>query len=164
MMRLALVVGCCAALWAAAPALALERKAADAIALRTLQPQRHGYPLYGLPAPLAAGQTVTEDGPGAKPVTLRKPAWFYWEDLEHGAGFEHPSRVLLLDAESGAVVHAGDMFWEPQIDGKPPPFLRSVEAEADRRYVVYSVPFALSPVVPSGTSPASAPSRLPPGS
>lgn len=181
MRRLLLLVLAAAALVSgpAQSAATLTREQADAIALRLLQPK--AYPdavLYRLPGPLevVGGQSVPieEAGPleGITTDELQREVlnsvrvksgtrfWFYWLDIAHGAEFEKPSKLLLLDAASGAVVAERTFYWEPLIAGKPPAFLESQDAERDPKYVVASSVPLLRPPPPS---PPTGTSQLPRG-
>src|SRR5687767_10486760 len=89
-----------------APADAITRRQADAVALRALSPQREAGPtvLFRLPQPLAAREGVWEAGPprGRSSGVLRirgarNRTWLYWLDLRAGARFLHPSVLLLVD-------------------------------------------------------------------
>lgn len=136
----------------------LTRSRADQIALKVLRPGR-GVVVFRLPAPLAAGAIVIQSGPttqdGAYTKTvgtglnvvsvttfphsrIPRPAWLYWEDLRPGAGFQHPSELLLIDARSGSVVRLDHLTWIPLIDGRPPPFLATTDAYYGPRYRLFS--------------------------
>ncbi len=139
-------------------ASAVSRRQANRLALRALNP-RAGVVVFGLPAPVAAGSTFLQEGPGAfavgratvqhrggderlvwrtRPGRVKHRAWLYWEDLVPGALFAHPSVLLLLDARSGRVVLRKTLGWAPLMNGRRPAFLRSVAAYGGSRYRVFS--------------------------
>lgn len=140
----------------AAPAQAISRKRADAIALKVLRPERVKAPnaLLGLPRALPAGSRVVEGGIGltagkvtklsggrirarVKVTRLKGRAWLYWHDLARGAAFQHPSEILVVDDRTGRVLRRQAMTWWPLVNGKRPAFLGSVRARHDRRYRVF---------------------------
>ena len=86
---------------------------ADALALAVLRPsaQAGQVVLFRSRRPLVAGDAVTEAGPRVRhgrsalfPHGIGHRAWMFWEDLAFNSPFVHPSRVLLIDAVSGAVL------------------------------------------------------------
>ena len=136
------------ALAAAPPAGAISRAQAEKRALRILDPQHAGgrIVVFGRRQPVGAGRMVGEASPMSSPlapytvpgttrrlrgvsqkiapgITLRHGVWLFWEDLVHGAAFEHPSRLLLLNRTTGRVVLDRRLSWWPQIDGKNPRFV-----------------------------------------
>lgn len=127
---------------AAGRSRSISRSRADAIALRALGTKD----LAGLvavlrsPAPLPTGAAVGAWSmtPRMATVRLRHPAWLFWEDLEYGAEFAHPSQILLVDAGSGRVVaHMYLTMW-PLVNGRAPSLVPATPGGAARRYVVYS--------------------------
>lgn len=151
----------------AAPAHAMTREQADALAKKILRPSGYANAvLYGLPLPIGRGSEVSDDAPGpsgtqddltrrSRPFKVTREAWFFWEDIDHGADFEHPSRLLILDAATGGVVASRKLYWRPLINGKLPRFLASPGADTDPGYVVYSSqPLSPEehPVAPTGNS------------
>ena len=106
----------------AAPAQAISRDEADAIALQELAPQSEPGPVvvFGLERPVAAGRTVTEYGTGALLKRPGRAAWLYWEDLEPGARYEHASVVLLVDDANGRILLRRELGFYPLVGGKPP--------------------------------------------
>jgi hypothetical protein len=80
--------------------------------------------LFALPSALAPGTTIEAAAGGMSPVTVRKRAWLFWEDLGHGVLFPHPSVLLLLD-DTGAVLADRPMTSFPLIDGSPASFVAS---------------------------------------
>jgi hypothetical protein len=153
---LCLIVAVAAAASGAQPASAMSRKDADKLALKTFKPPRtHGRTVvFGGARPLRAGSAVTEAvGPGtATPAAnglvvtsqkihpLRHATWLYWEDDAYGAGFEHPSRLLLIDDRSGKVVQRRKLSFWPEVGGKRPAFLRPSAYLAQRGAVFSNVP------------------------
>lgn len=147
MLLLALVI--------AAPAGAITRSRAERFALKVLDPGRtHGAVVVGLPGPLKASDFVYGAGVPADPIGLTtkqgrlgdelsfrervrrigRSAWLFWEDLEPGSDYEHPSRLLLIDAHSGRVLEEQTLYFYPLLDGHVPAF---VSAETNPRYAVY---------------------------
>jgi streptogramin lyase len=140
--------------WPVAGALAVTHTRSTVVALRLLRPpvDRGRIVVFTLARALPKGSLLSEDAPilpprGTPPdrVTTRlrgrrlaRPAFLYWEDFAYGAHFEHLSRLLLIDARSGAVVLSRYMSWEPLVDGRPPAFLTSPAAYADPRMQVFS--------------------------
>lgn len=127
----AVVVVLLAALTTAPPtAQAVSRKQAKRIALTTLRPliDPQTVRLYGLRRPLSARQSV-QVFTGRRQRLRRRPlgraAWIYWLDLAHGAHFEHPSVLLLIDDRTGRVRMRRKLAWYPLIDGRRPPFLQA---------------------------------------
>jgi len=146
---------------AGASARTVSRAQATQIALQALHPERSpDSVVFGLPAPLAGGTTVTDSGPDPAdhtrwirrgpslisvtpdPAPLRHGAWLFWQDQVPGGFFEHPSHLVLVDARSGKVVARRNYNWWPLINGRRPAFLRSLAAYASRRYRVYVTPGA----------------------
>lgn len=137
-MRRALLVAAIA-LIVAPQALALDRKGADAAALAALKPQTipGRIVVYGLDAPLPAGSVVAEAVGAGKGVPVAKTAgkaWLYWADLAHGALYEHPSFVILVDDRTGKAQAPRALSWWPLVDGKLPAFLG-----ADAKVARYSI-------------------------
>jgi hypothetical protein len=136
-----------AALAFAAPAHALTRDEATAIALETLKPELETGPvvLFGLPETLGPKQSVIEASPSrlgnvpAKRLAkLKKTVWLFWEDFAPGAGFQHASRLLLVDDATGAVARDAGLSWYPLVDGRIPPFLLTQAGYEDPEYVVFT--------------------------
>lgn len=129
----------------AAPAHALTPAQAKKAALAALHPEReHGRVIvFGLQAPIAKGSSVFEAGAAAAPKSghvrisvapLAAPAWLFWEDLDYGARFQHPSRLVLVDDRTGkATVTRRKLRWYPVVDGKPPAFLGAGYRRAEYR-------------------------------
>ena len=124
----ALIIGLLIAgttLGAAPDANAVTRAAAARIAVRVLHPPAGGnVVVFGLPRPVAKGSYVFEHDPGVsgrKTVRvrpLRSAVWLFWEDRDYGAKFEHPSRLLLLDARSGRRLTLRRLRWWPLVNGR----------------------------------------------
>jgi hypothetical protein len=68
---------------------------------------------------------------------IGRSAWLFWEDLEPGSDYEHPSRLLPMDAHSGRVLEEQTLYFYPLLDGHVPAFLG---AETSPRYAVYPRP------------------------
>lgn len=175
-----LVAGTTLALLVALPvadAGALTRKQAAKVALKALKPRGESAKyvvVFGLPRPLKPAQRVVESGSASskeKEVVSVPPigrkAWLFWEDLEYGAKFRHPSRLVLVDDDTGRVIRNQPMNhgW-PLIDAKRPAFIKS-RARSDKRYRIYT---RLAPVTPPKASAmmtswlaAAATSPFPPG-
>ena len=143
-MRRAFAIVCLASIaGCASPPLAqaISGGRANQIAARTLGSalKRRGATLYRAPQPLAAAAVIAEPGPGrlqaagtkvvnrGRATALQTPlnqrrvgrrVWLFWADLMPEGMFPHPSRLLLLDAQSGRVVIDKTMAWWPLINGK----------------------------------------------
>ena len=140
-LRRVIVLACAlgAALSVSAPAFALTRTQADAIARSVLKPPSGGdVALLGLPAALPIGTAVSEAGPGpgerwtvvtgsggskltaSVPRTvLSRTGWLFWEDPQSGASFPHESRLLLVDDRTGHVAWQKTIDWWPLLDDRP---------------------------------------------
>ncbi len=59
-----------------------------------------------------------------KSVRLKRKAWFFWVDDEPKAQFEHNTRYVFIDAETGDVRVVKNKWW-PTINGKTPWFASS---------------------------------------
>jgi len=149
------------ALAAAAPALAITRAQADAVARSALKPQAAGkyVRVFGLPAALPAGTAISEAGPGptgqwtvvetaAKPVLravvprtrLAGAGWLFWEDPRSGANFPHASRLLLVDDRTGHVAWEATIDWWPLVNDQPAAFY------AHSNQAVYRLPASATAV------------------
>jgi hypothetical protein len=137
-----LVCALVVALSASAPAFALTRTRADAVARSVFGAQPAGdVAVLGLPAALPAGAAVSEAGPGpgerwtvvpgsggskltvSVPRTvLTRPGWLFWEDTQSGANFPHSSRLLLVDDRTGHVTWQKTIDWWPLVNDKPAAF------------------------------------------
>lgn len=120
---------------------AVTRAGANAIALRTLGTQDVAAmaALFGLPTPLPSG-TVVGAWSMIHPmptVRLRHPAWLFWEDLEYGAEFAHPSQLLLIDQATGHLVAHMDLTMWPLVNGQDPAFV-GTPGYTSSKYLVYS--------------------------
>lgn len=146
MLTLRRLVVASAAIWvlAGSPAAhaSIRSRQADALAVSILRPARSQGPtvLFGLPSPVRAGAAVFEAAPGARirPRRLAHRTWLFWEDQAYQALFEHPSVLLLVDAQTGRVAREASLAWYPLVDGRRPAFLASSAAYHDRRYWVFS--------------------------
>ena len=137
-------------------ASALTRRQADALALAVLRPQAAGRyaVVYGFPAVLRAGTTVSAAGPGpgqrwrvvrtsggveltarVPRTKLRTPGWLFWEDARAGVAFPHPSRLLLLDGVTGRVVWMRTIDWYPLVNDRTAAFYRSYRG---KDYLVFA--------------------------
>jgi hypothetical protein len=129
-MRRALALAATLALVGAAPApAAVSRSEALKIARSTVRPDAtNASKLYGFRLPLARGSVVGEGGiptrrlrrakrSGSKltarvpMLRLRRPAWLFWFDQAPGAGFQHPSIIVLVDAKTGGVRRRAISWW-----------------------------------------------------
>jgi hypothetical protein len=113
----------------------ITKAQATAVALKALKP-RPGTHVYALPAPVAATTEVGEGVSGpVRPAGRR--AWVFWADAAPGAFFQHPSRLLLVDAGSGRVVRAQQLRWWPVVGKKVPPFVLARTSAAKARHQVW---------------------------
>ncbi|HEX8087085.1 MAG TPA: hypothetical protein VF529_22595 [Solirubrobacteraceae bacterium] len=104
--------------------------------------------MYGFRRPLARGSVVTEGGipnrllrrakrrgntlrARVPAVRLRRPAWIFWHEPAPGAGFQHPSTIVLVDALSGRA-RERHISWWPVVNRKRllPPGVRPVRRRA----------------------------------
>ena len=125
----------------AAPAQAVSRKRATSVALDALRPQaqRGGQVVvYGLRSRLGKRATVIEAAGKGRTANLkpRRRVWLFWEELDFGAFFEHPSRLLLVDNRTARVLVNRRLSWYPVVDGRIPPFLKPAGYYGSR-YVVW---------------------------
>ena len=131
-----LVIAVVAAVGAAAPAEgAVTRAQAQKVAERSLRNlMRSGDArLFAVPRPLARGSVVTEGGIPHRRVRtarrrgdtirarvpayrLRRAAYMFWLDQAPGGGFQKPSITVLVDRQSGRVVHRRSMSWWPVVN------------------------------------------------
>ena len=130
------VIAAVAAVGTAAPTeAAVTRAEAQKVAersLRKLMRQGDGR-LYALPRALRRGSIVTEGGIPQRRVRsarrrgdtlrarvpahrLRRAAFMFWFDQAPGGGFQKPSIVVLVDRQSGRVVHRRSMSWWPVVN------------------------------------------------
>lgn len=134
----------CLALALPSPALAITKKQATSAALAALAPQRQKgrVVVYTLGRALGAREVVTSADPRA-PARRRftppgRRRWFFWMDLLNGAMFAHPSVAVTIDDRTGRVLERNRLAFYPLVDGKVPPYLRSLAAMRARRWQVYS--------------------------
>jgi hypothetical protein len=92
--------------------------------------------VFKLASPLAAGTVIRQAGGGSAPssssarslpavLRVRHRSYFFYEDLGPYQAYEHPGRVVLVDARSGAVSLSPLLSWAPVIGSGLPGFLRS---------------------------------------
>jgi hypothetical protein len=129
----------------AAPAGTITRARADAIALRVLGTRDLAgmVALFGERSPLPAGDVVggwsLTSGSGPMPtVRLQHRAWLFWEDEVYGADLAHPSRLLVIDANSGHVLAHMELNMVPLVNGAEPPFAPGKPGYGSSRLLVYS--------------------------
>jgi len=120
----AAAIVCVALAVGASPAAALTQGQANVLAVRKLDPQQWAgnVVLFGLPAPVPGGRTVTAwslwPGRHAMPaVRLKDSNWLYWEDFAYEGEFAHPSELLLINNRTGAT---REMFLDmvPLVNGR----------------------------------------------
>jgi hypothetical protein len=157
-------VACCAlALALAGPASAITRAQAETIALEALKPESVAgeVVVFGLPKALKASASVHEFSTGTRLKGPGRKAWLFWEDLEPGADFQHPSRALVVDDRTGRIVANRALAYFPLVDGKPAVFIRTDTAYFGSQYAVFSSLDDAAPT-PAPARAATAP-RLPAG-
>jgi len=106
------------------PLLALTRKQANAIALRTLRPQagKQNVVVFGLPRALKKGTTVAPaDPPKGKPGKTA-----------------HRSQYLLVDDSRGKLVKRTSIRWYPTVNGRRPAFPATPKAYRAKTFRVFS--------------------------
>lgn len=144
---LVIVLVVLAAFAAAGPADALTKSQADAAALRVLKPLavRGTTVLFGLPQAVRATQSVAVASmkrqgllPGPKLRAAGEAVWVYWLDLDFGARFEHPGRIVLVDDATGVASRPRATLWYPLVDGRRPAYLRNPAAYTSRRWRVWA--------------------------
>jgi hypothetical protein len=79
-------------------------------------------------APLAARTRVGVADPKGRTVRLRHRAWLFWANLVPTADLDHPSVLLLVDADTGRLVKVARLLSWPLVNGRLPAFLRSFKA------------------------------------
>jgi hypothetical protein len=139
--RLLVALAVAALALAAAPSAgAITRAQAETLALQTLKPERvvGEVVLFGLPSALKASASVHEFTTGMRLKGPGRKAWLFWEDLEPGANFQHPSRALVVDDRTGRVIANRPLAYFPLVDGKPAVFVRTDAAYLGSRYAVFS--------------------------
>lgn len=85
--------------------------------------------------PLREGDEVQEDMPGADVVRIKGPTWFAWVNDDPAAEFEHPTRYVFLDAETGRMRVLTRSWW-PLVNGSAVWQTRE-ELQGDR-FVIFS--------------------------
>lgn len=130
------MIAAAAALGAAAPGdAAVTRAQAQKVAERSLRTLlRSGDArLFAIARPLRRGSVVTEGGiPNTRvrrarrrgdtirarvpAYRLRRAAYMFWLDQAPGGGFQKPSVTVLVDRQSGRVVHRRSMSWWPVVN------------------------------------------------
>jgi hypothetical protein len=95
----------------------------DAAALVIEQFVTDGDPVVvlGMADPLAAGDRIVayHPEPGLETevaIEAETESWFFWVDDEPRARFDHPSRFVIVDRESGEIMTM-DARWWPTLDG-----------------------------------------------
>jgi hypothetical protein len=61
------------------------------------------------------GQGVERARRGSR---VKRRSFMFWGDYAPGAGFVHPSRIVLIDADSGKVAFNRLISWWPEVNGK----------------------------------------------
>lgn len=130
------MIAAVAAVGAAAPADgAVTRAQAQKVAERSLRNlMRSGDArLFAIPRPLRRGSVVTEGGipnnrlrsarrrgntlrARVRGYRVRRAAYMFWLDQAPGGGFQKPSITLLVDRQSGRIVHRRSMSWWPVVN------------------------------------------------
>jgi hypothetical protein len=122
-----------------AGAVTLDGARSRALKATRAERSRGGVILFGLRAPVRAHASIRELGRRPAPAgsdtrVMRsvlhaggERAYFFYLDRGAYQSYEHPGRVLLVDAASGRVTRSRAMRFAPVIDGSRPIFLRSRE-------------------------------------
>jgi hypothetical protein len=180
-MRPAWLAGLLVSLLLADPAAAITKRQADAKARKVFTQslgQDRIWVVFGMPRALPAGTRVFEAGPGrsnrrttrvldrgARVVVrdphrpLRRAVWMYWADLAPGGAFGHPSILLLLDRRTGNRARLEGYGWQPLVNGREVPWLRTLRGYRSPRYRVAESP---APAAPAPTPARVAQAQPPP--
>jgi hypothetical protein len=67
-----------------------------------------------------------------------EPVWLFHEDAGPSQAFEHPGRIVLVGARTGAVRVSREIRWVPLVAGRVLPFFRTARAYESERYRVFS--------------------------
>jgi hypothetical protein len=100
----------------------LSRDAAARIVIDELVGGTDPVVVLGFRDPLSAGDTIEAYHPAEMPdpdatLAAEGDAWFFWIDDAPGAQFDHPSRFVLVDRETGEVTTVDSRWW-PVLDGQ----------------------------------------------
>ncbi len=138
------------------PRASIDRQSAARAALARLHVNQHAGAeiVFSLARKVPAGTSVTLGGPTAPAtagrvvssstkVILRPQhaAWFFYEDLGPFQAYQHPGRVVLVDAVTGRVSVSKSLSWPPMVGGRLPTFLRSADAYAKASNRIFYRPY-----------------------
>jgi hypothetical protein len=132
------VIAALACMSAASASAAVSPTQAKSAALAALKPGAgRAVIVFTVGGRLAAGTVIRQAGGGSVPSSSSarslpavqrvgsEPAYFFYEDLGPYQAYQHPGRVALVDAVSGAVSLSPLLSWAPVIGSRLPGFLRS---------------------------------------
>jgi hypothetical protein len=142
----------------AQPAGAVTLGAARSAVLKVTKAERSakGVILFSLRAPIRARSVIRETGrrpakPGSSrrtmPLVLRagaERAYFFYLDRGAQRLYEHPGRVILVDARTGDTIRSRTLRYAPAINGRLPLFLRNRLGYENARYRVTSSAYAVA--------------------
>jgi hypothetical protein len=80
--------------------------------------RQHGARLHVRSQPVTKGARVGQGGPPARLKRVKAKAWLFWLDQAPGAGFVHPSVLVLVDRRTGHVVRKQRLSWWPVVNGR----------------------------------------------
>ena len=138
----------------------LSKQQATAIALKVLKPGK-GAIVFALSQPVRAEQKISEAF--TAPKAAGRKSWLFWADFAPYAYFQHPSRLLLVDAATGSLVRNQLLGWWPIIDRRAPPFLSTRAGYLSKRYRVVGGAQRTIATLPARRLPAGRAADFPPG-
>ncbi|HEX8051739.1 MAG TPA: tandem-95 repeat protein [Thermoleophilaceae bacterium] len=151
----------------ASAAVTQKQAAKKALAALGSEKRSDAVVVFGLPTPLKAGTKVTQAGTakstkgstkgissrlrsaGVRMVkapavlTVTKRSYFFYEDRGPFELYQHPGRVALVDAQTGAVRLSRTITWPPLLNGRLPAFLKSAGGYRSAKYQVLYRPYAI---------------------
>ena len=156
-----------ALVWASAASAAVTKNQAATRAIDALGSENgdSAVIVFGLPKPVKAGTKITQAGTpkpskgstkglstklrsagvrvtkAPRVLTARRSSYFFYEDRGPYQLYQHPGRVVLVDAKSGKVTVSKTITWPPLVNGKLPAFLKSAGAYRSSKYKTFDRPW-----------------------